>query len=276
MRAADLLGDLGGVDRRIHAAVDGEDQIELLEIGFDRRLHVGILQLAGQRGAVMRPRAMHLAERCRRGRMMLEVGEFLLPVRPELGDHTPLHERPAHRRRLALQLAQLFDIFRRQRIRDGGHELRHLHDRSLEAAERRGKLHGVAAAVEGKAEEPRPGDPCRHAAHIGADPRIAGGTGGEAVAFGIGHASEIVRRHGQSEAAHGHRSAAPPPDDPGLGGHDHADRGCLDHRDDSRRSVRPDRTDARVIHHRGRRRPCQRGAGICRILCRRRHARREP
>ena len=49
MRAPISLGDLGGVDRRVHAAVDGEQPFELLEVGLDGRLHVGILQLAGER-----------------------------------------------------------------------------------------------------------------------------------------------------------------------------------------------------------------------------------
>ena len=198
---ADLLGDLGGVDRRLHAAVDGEDQVELLEVGFDRRLHVGILQLAGQCGAVMRPRAVHLAERRRGGGVMLEVGEFLLPVGPKLRNHAPLDEGPAHRRRLALQLGKLGDIFGRQRVRHGGHELRHLHDRALEAAERRRELHRVAATIEREPEEARTGHARGNAADIGADPRIAGSAGGKAVAFGVGHASQIVRRRGQSEAS---------------------------------------------------------------------------
>src|SRR5712691_3328883 len=60
---ADLLGHLGGVDHRIHAAVDGEHQLQLVEIGLDRRLHVGILQLAGELGAAMGAGAVHLAER---------------------------------------------------------------------------------------------------------------------------------------------------------------------------------------------------------------------
>ena len=45
---ADLDRDLGGVERRIEALADGKQQLQLLQIGFDRRLHVGILQLAGQ------------------------------------------------------------------------------------------------------------------------------------------------------------------------------------------------------------------------------------
>src|SRR5262249_17904549 len=33
---ADLLGDLGGVDHRVHAPMDGEDDLPLLQVGFDR------------------------------------------------------------------------------------------------------------------------------------------------------------------------------------------------------------------------------------------------
>jgi hypothetical protein len=49
---ADLLGDLGGVDRAVETAADGEQPLQLPQIGFDRRLYVGILQLAGQTLAV--------------------------------------------------------------------------------------------------------------------------------------------------------------------------------------------------------------------------------
>ena len=47
----DLLGDLARIDGRVHAPVEREDEGELLEIGLDRRIHVGILQLAGERRA---------------------------------------------------------------------------------------------------------------------------------------------------------------------------------------------------------------------------------
>ena len=167
--------------------MDGEDQLELLQVGFDRRLHIGILQLAGELGAVMRKPAMHLPKRSGGGGMVLEAGEFLLPLRPELSRHAPLDEGPAHRRRLALQLHQLGGIFGGQRIRNGGHELRHLHDRPFEAAKRSGKFHRAPAAVEIEAEQPRAGDARRDAAHIGADARIARRAGGEAIGFAVGH-----------------------------------------------------------------------------------------
>ena len=196
---ADLLDHLGGVDRRIEPPPDREQQTELAEIGFDRRLHVGVLQLAGELRAVMRVRAMHLAERGGRGGMMLEACELLLPVRPKLGLHAALDEGPAHRRRLALQLGQLGDVFRRQRLRNGGEKLRHLHDRAFQAAQRRGKFGGVLGAVEVHAEEARARHPRRDAADVRADAGVAAGAGGEAVSFLVGHDTEISafvgRRH---------------------------------------------------------------------------------
>ncbi len=136
-------------------------------------------------------RAMHLPERGGRRRMMLEARELLLPVGAELGRHAPLDEGPAHRRRLALQLHQLGGVFGRQRIRDGGHELRHLHDRAFEPAERGRQFHRVLAAVEIEAEQPRAGDARRDAAHIGADARIARRAGGESVGFAVGGAHGV-------------------------------------------------------------------------------------
>ncbi len=62
----DLLGDLARVDHRVHAAVDREQPVELLQVGLHGGLHVGILQLGGERLAVERARAMHLAQARRR------------------------------------------------------------------------------------------------------------------------------------------------------------------------------------------------------------------
>ena len=184
---ADLLGDLRGVDHRVHAPVDGEDQLQLPEVRLDRRLHVGILQLAGKRDLVVGASAMHLPERSGGGGMMLEACELFLPSRAELRSHAPPDEGPAHGRRLALQLHQLGGVFGREGIRDGGHQLGHLHDRSLEAAERGGELGCVPAAIEREPEQARSRDARRHAAHVGADARIAGSAGGETVGFAVGH-----------------------------------------------------------------------------------------
>jgi hypothetical protein len=84
----------------------------------------------------MRNRAMHLAERGRRRRLMLELLELGLPVGAQFRRHAAFHERPAHRRRIGLELLQFLDIFLGQRVRDGGHDLGHLHQRPFQPAER--------------------------------------------------------------------------------------------------------------------------------------------
>jgi hypothetical protein len=70
--------------------------------------------------------------------------------------------------------------------------LRHLHDRALQPAERRGQLRRVPGAVELKPEEPRAGKPRGDAAHIGADAGVAGGAGGETVFLGVGGLRQAV------------------------------------------------------------------------------------
>ncbi|HEX2206561.1 MAG TPA: hypothetical protein VHG93_02705, partial [Longimicrobium sp.] len=103
---ADLLGDLAGVDGRVHAAVDGENPFELTQIRLHGGLHVRVLELAGQLLAVQRGRPVHLAEGgCGRGGE-LEGSEAALPLRTQLRLHAPLDEGRPHRGRLRLQLLQ--------------------------------------------------------------------------------------------------------------------------------------------------------------------------
>ena len=64
-------------------------------------------------------------------------------------------------------------------------ELRHLHDRPLQAAERLRQGRGVGGVASLDAEQPGAGDPRRDPADIGADAGIARGAGGKAVGFGI-------------------------------------------------------------------------------------------
>ena len=95
-----------------------KSDLELREIRLHGRLHVGILQLAGERRAVLRVGAMHLAERGR-GRGLAGRRSRSAPRQSgaELGQHAPRHEGRAHRRRLGLQLLQLGGIFGRQQVR---------------------------------------------------------------------------------------------------------------------------------------------------------------
>ena len=167
--------------------MDGKQPFELLQVGLDGGLHVRVLQLARQQRVVERARAVHLPERRCCGRAVLEACELALPVGAELGHHPSLDERPAHRRRFALQPLQLGDIFRRQHIRNCRHQLRDLHDRPFEAAERGRELERVTRSIELEPEHARTDEPRRYAAHIGADARIARGTGGKSVGFAVGH-----------------------------------------------------------------------------------------
>src|SRR5262245_1632521 len=59
---ADLDCDFAGVDSRIKAFADRKKQLQLIEVGFDRRLHVRILQLACNLTAIECACAVHLAE----------------------------------------------------------------------------------------------------------------------------------------------------------------------------------------------------------------------
>ncbi len=114
---------------------------------------------------------------------MLEACEFALPVGAELGRHAPPHEGPAHRRGLALELAKLGGIFGRKRLGDGGEKLRHLHDRALQPAERRGKRGGILVALGIEPEQAAAGDARGDAPDIGADRGVAHGARAEPVLF---------------------------------------------------------------------------------------------
>ena len=165
-----------------------EHNFELPQIGFDDRCHVGILQFARQRSAILGGRPVNLAERSRRRRMGIERGEQRLPIRPELRLHPPLDKRRAHRRRFALQLLQFLGIVLRQKTGNARHHLGGLHHRPLEAAERLRQGRGMAAEGTASPENTGAGNPGRDPADIGADPGIARRAGGKAIGFLVFHA----------------------------------------------------------------------------------------
>jgi len=71
---ADFLRHLAGVHGAVEAAAQGEEHVELLEIGLNHRAHVRVLQLAGEPHPVRRGRLVHLPERGRMGRLQVEGG----------------------------------------------------------------------------------------------------------------------------------------------------------------------------------------------------------
>ncbi len=116
---------------------------------------------------------MDLAERGGGRGVAIEPPETALPAWAQLGRHAPLDERPAHRRRVGLELAELGGIFLGQRVGDGGEDLRHLHQRPLEPAERRPELGGMDVAVDLEPEIALAGQARGQPAHRAADPGIA-------------------------------------------------------------------------------------------------------
>jgi hypothetical protein len=116
---------------------------------------------------------MHLAQRSGRRGLVLKALELGEPAGAELGRHAALDERPAHRRRVGLELLQLLHVLLGQRVGDGGHDLGHLHEGPLEAAERGLQLRRVLGAVDLEAEIALPGDARRQPANRTADAGVA-------------------------------------------------------------------------------------------------------
>jgi hypothetical protein len=89
---------------------------------------------------------------------------------------------------MALQLGKLLGIFRRQKIRDGGHELRHLHQRTLEGAERIAEELRLRLEIALRGDQPAGGDAGHRRSHSGADAGIARQLAGEARLLAPRHA----------------------------------------------------------------------------------------
>jgi len=189
---AQPLGDLGmdlvGADRRIETLADRENQLELVDVGFQRRGHVGILQLAGGVPAVGQGRAMNLTERSGKRGLLVEAAELALPIWPQLARHAPAHEGPAHGRCVGLELGELAGIFRRQRVGNRGQKLRRLHQRPLQPAQRTLEVGRVLAAIERQTKIALARQLGGQAADGSTDASIAAEPSAETVAFVVCHA----------------------------------------------------------------------------------------
>ena len=117
----------------------------------------------------------------------LERLEPLTPIGPEFGSHPPTHKGPSHRGCIRLQLFKLRDVFVRQGIRDGRHQLRHLHQRAFEPAEGRCQLTRMLLLVEIETEITRPNKLCGQSTNRAADTRISFGAAADRVVVGIAH-----------------------------------------------------------------------------------------
>ena len=108
---------------------------------------------------------MHLTETGRGGGLVSETGELRLPVGTEFACHATAHEIPAHRRGVGLEVREFRGVLGGQRVGHGGQELRHLHQRALQAAQDGAQILGVRGAVGLDAEHTLARNACGDAAH---------------------------------------------------------------------------------------------------------------
>src|SRR5262249_59267727 len=90
------------------------------------------------------------------------------------------------------QLDQLIGVLRRERVGNGGEQLRHLHDRTFQPAQRGGELECVRRTVKRHAEKPSAGKTRGGAAQLRADLGVAPGAGREAIFFAVFHGANAA------------------------------------------------------------------------------------
>ena len=121
-RARELVDQRLGVDEieRPHPlAHDPRRRPHQLEVGLDLPRRLGPLHLDGDLLAVRERRAMHLADRRRRDRGLVEAEERLLDGEPELPSTTPRTSARRGRASHRPAASQLGDDVRRHHVRDG-------------------------------------------------------------------------------------------------------------------------------------------------------------
>jgi uncharacterized membrane protein len=173
--------DLGSGDCPVVTLVEAHRELQLAQIGFHRRRHLGVLQFAGERGSVERGGPVHLPERSGARCCPVKLAKPAAPVGAELAGHAPPDKRPAHCRRVRLQLNQLLNVFFGQCVGDRREQLSHLHQRPFDAAEHRLELGRVAAAVEAETEIALAREPRREPSHRGRHQGVAAHAAGQRI-----------------------------------------------------------------------------------------------
>ena len=131
----DFLAEFRRVDGVVETALEHQRRFQLAHIGIHRRIHRGILQLAGKARSVFRNRAVHLAQRCGGCGFLVEGLELSFPTFAEFRFHAPAHETCAHWRRTCLQSEQRCCNFRRQDAGNRRNKLRNLHHRTAQISQ---------------------------------------------------------------------------------------------------------------------------------------------
>ena len=190
---------------------DPGDPRELVEVGDQRLGRPRVLDLDGDLAPVAPDALVHLADRRRGGRHVVELDELgARPARPELAGEDLVHPVGAHRRAGLLQLGERRAVRRRELLGHRGlHDrqgLAELHRPALELAEHREELLGRAGlqlggdGLGGTAPDPLPDSEGRAAGVPQGQADELGGPGQRAPGD-VGHPAIVADEHKQSGRA---------------------------------------------------------------------------
>ncbi len=142
----DLRRDRAHVELGGHPLEQAHDHVQVLQVRSHRRRDPGVLDLHRDLAAVLaQPRAVHLADRGRRDRLLLELLEHRPDALPEVVLDHPPHLLEGHRRRRVAELRQLrlellaVLLLHEAHVQEG-HHLAELHRRALHRAQHRDDL----------------------------------------------------------------------------------------------------------------------------------------
>src|SRR5262249_6116283 len=136
--ARELVDDLPRVDEveRAHALLhEPGGLLQKLDVALDLAWRVRALHLDGDAPAVRQDGAMHLADRRRCHRLLLELEEQTRDRLVQVLEHHPLHVGVGKRPDVVLKAPELRDDVRRDDVRAGGEQLPELDERGAELVE---------------------------------------------------------------------------------------------------------------------------------------------
>ena len=152
-RARELVDELVRVDEveRADALLrEPRGLVHQREVGLDLARRVRPLHLDGDALAVRQRRAMHLADRCRRQRLLVELGEQALDRLAELLANRPLDVRERERAHVVLQAAQLGDDVGRHDVGPRREQLAELDERRAELVEHLAQVPAARRSLDGR------------------------------------------------------------------------------------------------------------------------------
>ncbi len=146
--ARGLGGDRGNVDFVRQQLQHLQRRGEVVDVASDRARHARVLDLQRQFSAIRRAGAMHLSDRGRRDRLVVELLEPCFPALAVFASEHAAQLRDRHRRRLRAQHGERLRELRRQQV--GALQRHHLAQLHRPAAQARQPLREAARVLGGE------------------------------------------------------------------------------------------------------------------------------